>query len=120
MLPIPKDENFEIKGKDTWEEDSLNANWNEADSDAEIVASNPAAFDYSEYDDNQEAEKDESIAASQQIRMLITPPVSPYSTQEEIKKWIDELAEMEPSIDVENALIEAKGWLMQEPHPNAA
>jgi len=51
MLPIPKDDSFQINGKDTWEDDAPSVDYDEDASDGAIVASNPAAFDYSEFDE---------------------------------------------------------------------
>ena len=71
MLPIPKDDTFEIKGKATWEEDQPNADYDEADSDAEIVESNPAAFDYSEFDEPEDTATDS--APKRRITGTVTP-----------------------------------------------
>ena len=62
MLPVPKDENYTIKPYDWSAEPS--ADYNEAESDAELAASNPAAFDYSEFDDNDETQPKRRITGT--------------------------------------------------------
>lgn len=42
---------------------------------------------------------------------LICPPVSPYSTQEEIQIWIKELEALPQTREVKSALKEAEGML---------
>ena len=44
-------------------------------------------------------------------KMIIDPPVGPYSTPEELEDWIAELEAMPDNNDVRLALTEARTWL---------
>ena len=42
---------------------------------------------------------------------IIDPPVSPYSSPDQLQAWLDELHQMELTPDVQYALDEAQEWL---------
>lgn len=44
--------------------------------------------------------------------ILIDSPVGPYSSADDIKAWILELENMAPSPQVDEAITEAKEWLL--------
>jgi hypothetical protein len=64
MLPVPKDEQFEVDASG-WNFEA-STQYNEAESDSEIVAENPSAFDYSEFSENRDD-------ASGKITGTVTP-----------------------------------------------
>ena len=43
---------------------------------------------------------------------IIDPPVSVYSSPEDLRAWLDELRHMEPTPDVQDAIEQAKCWLV--------
>ena len=43
--------------------------------------------------------------------MIIDPPVSAYSPPAAIEAWLDELREMEPAPEVQDAIRQAEEWL---------
>jgi hypothetical protein len=46
--------------------------------------------------------------------MLIDPPVSPFSTHEEIEKWLAQLRSMKQTPEVKYAIKQAQTWLKEK------
>lgn len=54
------------------------------------------------------------MGVTMEITDIIDPPVTPYSSPEEIKAWIKELETMERTEQVKKAIAQADIWLKNQ------
>jgi len=55
----------------------------------------------------------EPLRSGEEGLILIDPPVGPYSSQEEILAWIEELKAMPQVSYVPESIVEAQKWLAE-------